>query len=127
MEHLHPDDANDQLTNIVNALAPGGRYICITPNRLTGPHDVSKHFDSEATGFHLKEYTNLELKKLFLSVGFSRVEVYISLKNRFARTPVWLPTLCEWKLGLFPRGLRNFFAKRFPYRTLLETRFIGIK
>src|SRR5688572_21898007 len=37
MEHVHPDDALEQLTNIYRALAPGGVYICITPNRLSGP------------------------------------------------------------------------------------------
>ena len=54
MEHLHPEDAFEQLRNIIRALAPGGRYVCITPNRLNGPHDVSSHFDREATGFHHK-------------------------------------------------------------------------
>ena len=41
MEHLHPDDAAEQLRNIAEALIPGGVYICETPNRLSGPHDVS--------------------------------------------------------------------------------------
>src|SRR5688572_17260472 len=34
MEHLHPDDAREQLANIRRALKPGGTYVCITPNRL---------------------------------------------------------------------------------------------
>ena len=72
MEHLHPDDAEEQLDNICDALAPGGAYICITPNRLQGPHDVSRHFDEVATGFHLHEYTVCELANLF-SRRFSRV------------------------------------------------------
>jgi len=41
MEHLHPDDAREQLGNIYRALKPGGVYICITPNRISGPHDIS--------------------------------------------------------------------------------------
>jgi SAM-dependent methyltransferase len=53
MEHLHPDDAREQLEGIWRALRPGGVYICITPNRVSGPHDISSHFDSIATGFHL--------------------------------------------------------------------------
>lgn len=60
MEHLHPDDAFEQLQNICEALVTGGTYICVTPNRLNGPHDVSKFFDYEARGFHLKEYTTTE-------------------------------------------------------------------
>ena len=54
MEHLHPDDAVEQLHNVYRALKPGGAYICITPNALCGPHDVSRGFDREPTGFHLK-------------------------------------------------------------------------
>ena len=61
MEHLHPNDAFEQLQNIYNVLTPGGIYICITPNRLSGPHDISKYFDTMASGFHLKEYTVSEL------------------------------------------------------------------
>ena len=57
MEHLHPDDALEQLQGIWRALRPGGVYICLTPNRVNGPHDISQYFDSVATGFHLKEYT----------------------------------------------------------------------
>ncbi|MGF1491700.1 MAG: class I SAM-dependent methyltransferase [Microcoleaceae cyanobacterium] len=73
MEHLHPDDALEQLRNLYRALAPGGIYICITPNRLSGPHDISRYFDEVATGFHLKEYTVTELSDLFRAVGFSKV------------------------------------------------------
>lgn len=73
MEHLHPDDAIEQLQNVYKALAPNGVYICITPNRLSGPHDISRYFDRIATGFHLKEYTVTELARLFRTVGFSQV------------------------------------------------------
>ena len=41
MEHLHPDDAVEQLANVYDALKPGGVYLCITPNRVSGPHDIS--------------------------------------------------------------------------------------
>ncbi len=74
MEHIHPDDALEQLRNLFAALAPGGSYFCVTPNRLNGPHDVSKFFDLEARGFHLKEYTITELEALFRAVGFRKVE-----------------------------------------------------
>jgi len=74
MEHLHPEDAFEQLQNIYNALVNGGVYICITPHRFMGPHDISKHFDTIATGFHLKEYINIELYSLFKSVGFRKVQ-----------------------------------------------------
>ena len=48
--------------------APGpdgvGVYICITPNRVSGPHDVSRGFDEVATGFHMHEYTGREIRPL---------------------------------------------------------------
>ncbi len=50
MEHLHPDDARAQLENVYAALAPGGRYLCITPNALCGPHDISAGFDDLRDG-----------------------------------------------------------------------------
>lgn len=73
MEHLHPDDAIEQLQAIFKALKPGGCYICITPNRLCGPHDISKHFDDVATGFHLKEYTVSELYGHFKAANFAKI------------------------------------------------------
>ena len=75
MEHLHPDDAMEQLRNIATALRPGGRYICITPNRLTGPHDISAAFDEEARGFHLREYTYRELARALRVAGLRQIRV----------------------------------------------------
>ena len=42
---------NGLLANLYRALKPGAVYVCITPNRLSGPHDISLYFDSVATGF----------------------------------------------------------------------------
>lgn len=88
MEHLHPDDAMEQLRNIARALKRGGRYICITPNRLTGPHDISAGFDDEARGFHLREYTYAELARGLRHAGFRRVGVLESAPSRAAETVV---------------------------------------
>src|SRR5262249_3741963 len=57
MEHVHPEDALEQLKTIHRCLRPGGVYICVAPNRINGPHDISRYFDKVATCFHLKEYT----------------------------------------------------------------------
>ena len=77
MEHLHPHDAAEQLRGIVDALAPGGVYVCVTPSRLSGPHDISRHFDHEARGLHLKEYTASELMALFAQAGFARARAWM--------------------------------------------------
>ena len=93
MEHLHPDDALEQLEGIWCALRPGGVYICITPNGLSGPHDISAHFDSVATGFHLKEYTVAELSQLFRKVGFRKVQTLFG--RQASAYP--LPSLRLWQ------------------------------
>jgi SAM-dependent methyltransferase len=82
MEHLHPDDAAEQLRNIAAALKPGGLYICITPNRLTGPHDISGSFGDEPRGFHLREYTYRELSAAFALAGFRDVRVVERFEGR---------------------------------------------
>jgi SAM-dependent methyltransferase len=103
MEHLHPDDAIDQLHNIFAALKPDGRYLCITPNRLLGPHDVSRYFDNVATGLHLREYTTGDLRELMLQVGFRDVRALIAARGRrLAQVPAGVVAAVERTL---PRRL----------------------
>jgi SAM-dependent methyltransferase len=97
MEHLHPDDAMAQLKNIYRALKPGGHYICITPHRLSGPHDISKYFDEVATGFHLKEYMVSELTDLFHEAGFKSVSLCKQSQNR--TVTISLNPLTQFILG----------------------------
>ena len=127
MEHLHPDDALKQLHNIYGALAPGGIYMCVTPNRLNGPHDVSKYFDTVATGFHLKEYTITELCHLFQTTGFSKVRVFVSLKNIRVFLPVLPFNICEKMLSALPYSLRKSLASSRPVAKLLGIRLVGTK
>lgn len=115
MEHLHPDDAVIQLQNICRILAPGGVYICITPNRLSGPHDVSHHFDEVATGLHLKEYTVTELYRLFQAAGFSKTHYYKSSRSTHAALPLNAVTVggfkvIEGSLQRLPYSLRRSVA-----------------
>ena len=98
MEHLHPDDALEQLKNIYKLLSRRGVYICVTPNRFTGPHDISKNFDVVATGFHLKEYTYTELSALFQCAGFSSMKGYIGAMGLYVRFPLALLVFLESRL-----------------------------
>lgn len=127
MEHLHPDDAVEQLRNVYNVLVPGGMYVCITPNRLSGPHDISRHFDAMATGFHLKEYTNTELSRLFRQVGFSRVAVCVERHDHCALTHPLPVIMREALLCLLPYKLRRPIAVGSPMRELLGIQMIGTK
>ena len=127
MEHIHPDDAFEQLRNIYSSLAPGGVYICITPNRLSGPHDISRFFDSVASGFHLKEYTVSELRDLFIRVGFSKTMVNVGMMGKYINLPVSLSVLSEKFLMILPRKTRKFIASNLPLRKLIGIRLVGIK
>jgi SAM-dependent methyltransferase len=127
VEHLHPDDVDDHLTSILGALAPGGVYLCITPNRLNGPHDISRYFDSEATGFHLREYTIAELSSLFKRAGFSKVLMYIGAWGHYIRCPIFPAALCESLLERLPEKMRRRLAGFRPIRAALRVRLLGFK
>jgi SAM-dependent methyltransferase len=127
MEHLHPDDAAEQLRNIYNALAPGGVYICITPNRWSGPHDVSRYFDEVATGFHLREYTVGELAKMFRAVGFRRPRVLLGARGTHVATPADLVKSIESLLTVFPVRFGRILARALPLRVILGAKLIARK
>jgi SAM-dependent methyltransferase len=82
VEHLHPDDMLDHAREVREILRPGGKYVCVTPNRLSGPHDVSKHFAETPQGFHLREYSATELAAALRQAGFSRVKVFLAFRGR---------------------------------------------
>jgi SAM-dependent methyltransferase len=127
MEHLHPDDALKQLLGIHDALAPGGIYMCLTPNRLNGPHDVSRCFDTIATGFHLKEYTVTELCRLFQRTGFSKMRICVPLKTVRIFLPVFPAKVCERILSVLPCRLRTSLASIWPVAKLLGISLVGTK
>ena len=123
MEHLHPDDAFEQLRNIHRVLVSGGIYVCITPNRLGGPTDVSRYFDHTATGFHLKEYTVGELARIFRQAGFHKVRNAFGMKGHYALCWTWPFALGEYSLGWLPFGCRRWLAGHmFP-----QVRLVGTK
>lgn len=127
MEHLHPDDAIDQLQGIYNALVPGGIYICVTPHRFTGPHDISKYFDDVATGFHLKEYTNKELYRLFKSVGFSKIQSYLGAKGIYVKFPIYPAIIVEYLLEPLLYSVRRKISKALLVRNLFGIHLIATK
>lgn len=122
MEHLHPEDAMEQLRNIAVALEPGGKYVCITPNRMSGPHDISRGFDETATGFHLREYSVRELRNLLQEAGFSRVRVLLGGRGRYLSALPLPSELVEWGLERLPGATRRRVA-----RGLLMNAILGIR
>ena len=65
IEHLHPEDVATQMREVRRVLSPKGVYVCITPNRANGPHDISGYFDDNARGLHLREYNSTKLREVF--------------------------------------------------------------
>lgn len=122
MEHLHPEDALEQLANIRRALKPGGTYVCITPNRLYGPTDVSAHFDDVARGFHLREYSVRDLRRVFAEAGFPKVRTYVGARGAYARVPASALEALEGTLERMPVRWRRGIASTKPMRALLGVR-----
>jgi SAM-dependent methyltransferase len=127
MEHLHPEDARTQLASVHRALKPGGVYVCITPNRLYGPSDISAYFDDVASGFHLREYTVFEVRRVLEEAGFSRVQAFVGARGFFMRFPVWALEAIEHVLDTMPVRLRRRIADHKLMRALLGVRVAAIK
>jgi SAM-dependent methyltransferase len=127
MEHLHPDDAFEQLRHVHRVLAPGGVYVCVTPHRMSGPHDVSRSFDETATGFHLVEYTPLELSDVFRRAGFSRTRTFLGGRGHFVGLSPSLLNVFERPFSALPYAMRVAIARRTPLGFLRSIWIAGYK
>jgi len=127
MEHLHPDDAAEQLGNIYQALRPGGVYVCITPNRLSGPHDVSRYFDDVATGFHLREYSVGELVRLFRAAGFRKFKVLAGGGHFHLALVPLLVRAAEKFLSVLPPSFGRTLARGLPLRLIMGAKLVARK
>ncbi|MFH0888152.1 MAG: methyltransferase domain-containing protein [Planctomycetota bacterium] len=127
IEHLHPDDTIEHLRNVYKTVAPGGIYICITPNRIFGPHDGSKNFDRIAAGMHLKEYSHAELHNLLRKTGFNKVRMYFKLMGIFMILPVFPMKWCEFLVSGLPYTLRILLGKSSLFKPMLNIRLIAYK
>ncbi len=118
IEHLHPEDCIHHFEGIYKILKENGRYFFLTPNRLSGPHDVSRYFDDVATGFHLKEWTFQELEKSLKSVGFKKFEAFISVKGNYISVPWFLKIFLEKIVQLVPKKLGDKIGNSFLFNYL---------
>jgi SAM-dependent methyltransferase len=127
LEHLHPDDVDRHLKEILRILAPGGQYICTTPNRLTGPHDISRYFSYEPQGFHLREYTYTLLNETFRAAGFRSTTPVFFLKGRAYAPPMALVAAVEQCVMRLPKGPRAALTSRARVINLAGATVIGTK
>ncbi len=85
-EHFHPDDAEEHLRDVYEILKPKGKYIIVTPNRLTGPHDMTKRVFPDAKeplGFHLNETSATELVEKMKIAGFAKFQIVLPFIIKF--------------------------------------------
>ena len=133
LEHLHPDDTPTHLAEILRVLVPGGVYVVVTPHRIWGPHDISRYFDEEPRGLHLREYGYGDLAALLRKAGFARLaalrgigrppEPTSILPHRMAEALVsWLPPRA--RRGLLERLFRGYPP---PFRPLEQVKIAGWK
>jgi SAM-dependent methyltransferase len=127
IEHLHPEDAALQVAGILRSLKPGGCYVCVTPNRLNGPHDISQFFDTVASGLHMKEYTYRELDVFFRGLGFDRTRACLGVKGHFAAVPVWCAGIIEAMLSILPARMRIAIGRTPLFEKLLIIRFVAYR
>jgi SAM-dependent methyltransferase len=127
VEHLHPDDAWEHLTNVCRCLAPGGVYVCVTPSRLNGPHDISRFFETEARGFHMKEYTTSELARMARDAGFSSSRILCGTRGHFLQLPLAPAWALEHILDAMPHSVRKPIAMAPFVRQLLGVTIIARK
>lgn len=111
IEHLHPEDARAHFAEMKRLLRKGGVYICITPNRLYGPHDVSRRFqNSVACGLHLKEYTYSDVRGLFRDYGFGNIR-RLRIAAESNRMDTLTIILFEKILLVLPFGIKTIALK----------------
>jgi SAM-dependent methyltransferase len=128
MEHLHPDDAVRQLGEIRRVLRPGGLYFCITPSRLTGPHDVSRYFDRVARGFHLVEYDYSSVARTLKAAGFSGLRACITRGGHFAGAlPVAAAIAYERAFATLPRIAQSRLTRQRVVRAMLGVAVLARK
>jgi SAM-dependent methyltransferase len=74
LEHIPPERIPGFLRGLRSLLADDGRLVVVTPNKLSGPHDLTRDFHpelTEAIGFHLREFTLREASALLRDAGFT--------------------------------------------------------
>ncbi len=107
VEHLHPDDAARHFGLVHRILRPGGRYLLRTPERWTGPHDISRWFSETPQGFHLREWSYAELVHTARGAGYRSEQAYWTGRGRCLRWPLAMALAVESAVAHMPLGLRR--------------------
>ncbi len=129
VEHLHPEDAEEHFRQIFRVLKPGGKYIVVMPNRLDGPHDITRDVFPEmheAIGFHLNESTYAQMAPTMREIGFNRF--YSFHRIRGGRRKVFcLPYAINVMSEMLYKVLQTFNARISIIDNLIKIRLIAYK
>jgi len=127
IEHLHPDDTIDHLKSVYNSLAFGGCYVFCTPNRLSGPHDVSRYFDDVSTGLHLREYSFTEFEIMLRQTGFNKFRCYVGGRGKYLYVPLLVLKIYERVVSALPTSIRRRLIDKLFFRASLGINMKAIK
>lgn len=127
MEHIHPDDVEEQLAEIHRILKPGGIYFCVTPSRISGPHDVSRYFDNRARGLHLHEYTYAELGMAFRRSGFAEAQPLFLIKGQQFKPGLSVAVMIEKAVAFVDYVFGRRLRRRPKITSLLGVNMLAIK
>jgi SAM-dependent methyltransferase len=106
LEHIAPADIRDHFQSIRAALADGGKFIAILPNRYWGPQDITRIVDNTysgrvpAQGSHLNESSYSELMPQLEGAGFRNIRTILPFGHylpvlRDLRVRPWLNCFIE--------------------------------
>ena len=127
LEHLHPEDVEGLLAGAWTALRPGGLLIVLTPNRLLGPHDISRFYDhDEPRGLHLHEFSFAELRTVLQLAGFVRVRPMMGGGRYWIRSSAALVGGVEATLEALPTALRRRLVRAPAVRAALNS-MLGVR
>jgi SAM-dependent methyltransferase len=107
VEHLHPDDAERHFALVHRILRPGGRYLLRTPERWTGPHDISRWFSDAPRGFHLREWSYADLVRTARGAGYRAQHAYWTGRGQCLRWPLPAALAVERAVAHMPLGMRR--------------------
>jgi len=102
IEHFHPEDTKSHFELVHRILKEGGKYVFRTPHSFSGPHDISSYFSDEPEGFHLKEWTYIELKRMLKQLKYSKLDSHWYVKGKLKMPYIYFE-MAERILSLFPK------------------------
>jgi len=119
VEHLHPDDAARHFSLVRRLLRPGGQYLLRTPERWTGPHDISRWFSETPQGFHLREWSYGDLVQTARAAGYRTQHAYWTGRGQCLRWPLGAALAVERIVAHMPLAMRRTLGhKLVPMVTL---------